>query len=88
MVLLKRLSSIGVLVASFSLNCMAYNPKVENLPNIDTRCNIKPDTQQCYVSVQLFYYNPDLKMCKSYNWGGCGDYAFDTLAECERSCYR
>lgn len=54
--------------------------------NLPKPCTEKPDPGPCEALISKYYYDSELKTCRKFEWGGCGDNVpFDTLEEC-KSC--
>ena len=51
-------------------------------------CQLRPEPGFCYASIEQYYYNPQLRMCQVFIWGGCGgnQNRFSSREECERTC--
>ncbi len=51
-----------------------------------TNCSMDPDPGICQAAFVKYYFDPADGQCKAFTYGGCGDYPFDTLEECEGAC--
>jgi hypothetical protein len=51
-------------------------------------CQLRPEPGLCYASIEQYYYNPQLRSCQIFIWGGCGgnQNRFSSREECERTC--
>nr|Q8AY43.2 RecName: Full=Kunitz-type serine protease inhibitor A; AltName: Full=Kunitz inhibitor A; Flags: Precursor [Bungarus candidus] len=51
-------------------------------------CNVPPEPGRCNANVRAFYYNPRLRKCIEFTYGGCGGNAnnFKSRGECKRTC--
>lgn len=47
------------------------------------RCDMEADPGLCTAAIVKYYYDQEEGECKSFTWGGCGDFPFDTLEECK-----
>lgn len=47
------------------------------------RCVMLADPGICTAAITRYYYDQDEQKCKSFVWGGCGEYPFASMAECE-----
>lgn len=70
----------GILVMGLSL--LSCDPK----PTSDSRCNMAPDAGMCMAAIPRYYYNNTTHQCEQFIWGGCGEFPFETLVECETAC--
>ena len=48
-----------------------------------TECTMSPESGDCLAAIPKYYFDPTDGNCKEFTWGGCGDYPFDTLTECQ-----
>lgn len=51
--------------------------------NRPDRCDMTPQTNICYAAIPRYYYDREDKKCKEYIWGGCVEFPFKTLEECQ-----
>ncbi len=72
--------SIGIYIVLSLVSC-----KDKNCVQ-DTACSMSPDPGDCLAAFPKYYYDPVDGNCKEFTWGGCGDYPFETLIECEEEC--
>jgi uncharacterized lipoprotein YbaY len=51
-------------------------------------CQLRPEPGLCYASIEQYYFNPQLRSCQIFIWGGCGgnQNRFSSREECERTC--
>ncbi|UJR37836.1 hypothetical protein I4U23_030526 [Adineta vaga] len=51
-------------------------------------CQQFPDIGPCRAFIEQYYYNPQLSICQTFVWGGCGgnQNRFESRYECERAC--
>jgi hypothetical protein len=47
------------------------------------RCSLQPQTDPCYAAISRYYFDKDENKCKKYTWGGCTEYPFETMEECQ-----
>ena len=52
------------------------------------KCFLPKSIGRCRASVGRFYYNPEIRQCEGFTYGGCEGNAnnFETLGECEEDC--
>jgi len=46
-------------------------------------CFLPPEPSDCLAVIPKYFYNQETEQCEQFIWGGCGDYPFDTIEECE-----
>jgi len=46
-------------------------------------CVMAPEPGPCLAAIPRFYWDEEEQMCKEFVWGGCGDFPFETLEECQ-----
>jgi len=46
-------------------------------------CTMAPDPGDCEAAIIRFYWDEAEQTCKEFTWGGCGDFPFETLEECQ-----
>jgi len=51
--------------------------------DLPSSCQLIPESGPCYAAIPKYYYDQEEKKCKEYTWGGCGEFIFDTLEECQ-----
>ena len=51
-------------------------------------CSLPPETGPCRGYFPRYFYNPDIRECDIFIYGGCdgNENNFETLEECEWSC--
>ncbi|CAL1675129.1 unnamed protein product [Lasius platythorax] len=51
-------------------------------------CNLPMDSGPCRGAFRKYYYEPGLRACREFNYGGCDGNAnrFSTISECESIC--
>eukprot|EP00803_Ostreobium_quekettii_P003963 evm.model.scf_299.8 EVM.evm.TU.scf_299.8 scf_299:98998-99722(+) len=51
-------------------------------------CSLKPDPGPCRAFITRYYYDAEMKMCKTFVYGGCQGNAnnFETAKECQDAC--
>jgi hypothetical protein len=51
-------------------------------------CQQLPDVGPCRAAIEQFYFNPQLRSCQIFLWGGCAgnQNRFNSRDECERTC--
>ena len=50
---------------------------------VDSRCNMEPNPGECCAAIPRYYFDKEEGKCKEFIWGGCGEYPFETLEECQ-----
>lgn len=60
-------------------------PVIEQASN---KCNLPMDVGPCFAAFQRYFYNPTLKRCQQFTYGGCQGNAnnFKTEEECKSEC--
>ncbi len=53
---------------------------------MESACSLPAAPGDCDGAFEKFYYDPTDGNCKTFLWGGCGEYPFDTLEDCEAGC--
>jgi hypothetical protein len=64
---------------------IVYCKKAELTPECAEKCAFVPPPDACLAAIPRYYYDQSQKKCLQYTWGGCGEFAFETLEACE-SC--
>lgn len=51
-------------------------------------CNLAVDSGTCRGAFRKYYYEPNLRACREFIYGGCDGNAnrFSTISECESIC--
>ena len=73
--LLLALLFVGLLTGCSKTNC-----------KLDDRCDLSAEPGLCQAAFVKYFYNPSTGQCEAFTWGGCGEYPFDDLQECESHC--
>jgi hypothetical protein len=66
---------------------MIFHSQCGKICKKSTRCDLIPESGNCYAYMPRYYYDQTEGICKQFIWGGCdGVVPFETLAECEQNC--
>ena len=57
-----------------------------NTPVKNSDCMKPAEPGVCMAAIPRYYYNPQTGNCEQFTWGGCGDFPFTTMEECESTC--
>ena len=67
---------------------LLYHSGCDRICKKSTRCDLVPESGNCYAYMPRYYYDQTEGICKQFIWGGCdGVVPFDSLSECEENCY-
>lgn len=47
------------------------------------KCEMADDAGPCNAAIPKAYFDKTTNKCKTFIWGGCGPYPFDSIADCE-----
>jgi hypothetical protein len=47
------------------------------------QCALQPQIDPCYAAIPRYYFDKEENKCKEYTWGGCTEYPFETMEECQ-----
>jgi len=68
-------------IAILGLSLQSCDPKPAN-----SKCNMTAEPGMCMAAIPRYYYNPTTHQCEQFIWGGCGEFPFETMVECETAC--
>ena len=71
-----RIISLYIFFLSFIFCCKSDCIRPE-------RCKMTPEIDPCYAAIPRYYYDSEENKCKEYTWGGCTEFPFETIEECE-----
>lgn len=49
-----------------------------------SKCEMTDNSGPCNAAIPKVFFDKSSKKCKTFIWGGCGPYPFDTVEQCEK----